>query len=889
VQLYPYALTGHAGIYSAATHTDVNGAFYLDGSALLLVGSVTFDHVTLSLTSVTAAQLHGIYLGASFGAGANLVSTAVQLQFAPHTVRLGGTGLVADLPGRAFWALGVTVGLTADRSFTDAGPYRGLDLEKLADVRGVDLQTMALRRLELRQLRGASLGVRAGGGTFTAAGVARLDFAGSQQRTLRMVRSDAEARALLYASAGRHPWLTHKLQALRLRRDVVAWPDVHAPDTLAIGEEINHMRALSCTPSAIGGSLAAFAGLQLVARRDFELSVHRLDARRVEVTVAPSRIRALGLFACSPFGPQLHLGANHASTVRHSYIFTDLHVPATRAAFERVLAHGAPGIWQPPPLRQAHKQAPHDLARAVRDDTEHLPQGVTRSWVHRIRSDESRLGGGIDVRVIPQRLTPQGWVMALGQHRSRIRETQVVTDGSYTSVAQLYTHRVTHERFFAGCHIHEASGQIRWHRTDAGAMLFDGWSWRVHITLAGKRGPAVARHAVKPLQERLGLQLRPVRLPKNRQTRNVTVTQTLSERVLGLPDDHPSCDAQWLCAARDAGVAPRHVTALRQRLAAARAGPSQAHQASPSGSQAGPAERQAYVLQKFIGHHGLAACAMLLRLTRAQQRAHVHADNPCGEAALAAVRACRLRYGSAPWHDTCPKAVWSRLVQVIAAQQQLTAANRLAEADPFGPTQGPSPMQEALQLAEAELAELLVRNVADRQALRSPLRAQGRTRWPMPFRRSTRRIRQAVDGWLEPADTAALAARAVLQTYQGVALPWDLPHLTERWSAVTAAAKQLQVRLRWLDAADIPLPAGERTEQRRHLQHLLDALEGVAGSGGLVALQTLPPHVRQTLGRKARRSPVAIALHTIPRPLLAALEAAQNASAPQLAHADALA
>jgi hypothetical protein len=873
VILYPYALTGQAGFYHRSSDTNSAGAFYLDGSSLLLVGSETFGGVTLSLTQVTAAHLHGLYLGINFASGGHLINTVLQLQVAPHTVRLGLAGLDADLPNGTFWAIGMMFGLTAHRAAVDGGAYRGLDLEKLAAARQVDLQEHTLRRLELTHLSGQSVTPRVSSGSFRLAGLFRIDFAHSTQTTWRLVRTEAEARALLFEAHGRGFWRRNKLRALGLKPEAVPLAHLDAPQELAIGDEVLQARSYSATPAAIFGNLAVFGGVQTFRRRDREVTVHRLDARRVEVTVSVTRLRNIGAFVCSPFGPELDMGRDVASSLRQSFSI-DISTPEGLAAFGHITSGGAAGRWQPQKLTSNDLRLPEMAAVRVREDRPHLLPEVQRNWVHGVLSREARVGAGIDWRFVPNRLTPKGWVFALGRHYSRICETQIITDGGYTAIADVRTHRIADDRFFAGEHSVEATGQMRWHLDDTGSPLFDGLTWRLHLSLSGARSNAVQRRLAKPLRERFGLSVGAGATPGTRQKQTVTLTQAMPAGGLGLPVDHPGHYVQWWQAGHQAGIHPRHAQTLRRRLAAAEAEatPTRGHASARPDTASDPAARRGAILQDFIAQHGAAACALLYHLNGNERTAHVRADSSTCQNALAAANRCIFQYGDSPLAAQTAAAVWRRFCAVVVAQRQLAVAQREADTSPFAVSAGLHPVQEALSIAEAQLAALLVAPDAVRGAWAQALQALAGRRRRAFWCRDGRRLRHALAGWLAPADEAERQAVAVQRAYQTTALPQGFENLLQRRIQVQAALSAIEARRNWLDTADVPMVAAQRQSQKQRLAAMAGALSGTNGVGGLLPLRTLAPHVCRQLAAEGRRGGLSPAVWKVRRPLIRDLD-----------------
>jgi hypothetical protein len=478
-----------------------------------------------------------------------------------------------------------------------------------------------------------------------------------------------------------------------------------------------------------------------------------------------------------------------------------------------------------------------------------LPEGVERRWWHAVGTTEWRYGLGVDWRLVPYWLTPKGWVMAFGVHKSRIRERQLVTTAESTHLADTRTQTLAQDRLFAGRFVTSATAQLRFAPDAENVPCLDGLTVRAEWRLAGARKRAVQARMLVPMRRRFGLPLPDAAPAQCRQDRSVCLEQEIDPTELGLGQTHPSRHVQWHMAAQQSRLSTRAAAQLLQKLDAidrTAADNAQAQSEAPN--------RRAKAVARFVAREGLGGCAFIYRNACGPRPLQLTSHSSSTDSAIKNADGLALKYPQALQPKTPPAAAFARLRQAIGIQGELVAAAKDVQGDPFLRHDDRAILQERLRDAQTKLAGVTAMSDATMQALAQGVHKARKSAARLFWRRGQTRLKKAIDGLLTPLAPLREQVQALEAQYGQQRMPDTYGPLWARAQAIWATQARLLAYKAWLEAADGPLAPQLRATQAQQVEALLARLGNSAGTTGLWAPASLPPSARLQILSQARLS-----------------------------------
>ena len=552
-------------------------------------------------------------------------------------------------------------------------------------------------------------------------------------------------------------------------------------------------------------------------RGETEISTHRLDDTHYEVVFNPTHLKDVSIYLFSPFGPELDAGGGRATSFRQAYIF-DLSKPEALEAYHEALDGKLP--------TQRHEFIPEDatfkgdqeLATLVNDQNAELPDGVKRLYVHAVRTEESRRGGGAHFGIIPKDFLPSGWTNTWAWHRTYSHERQSITNGDIIDYANSYSTESRRELLWCGMNSDEVAAQQRWSQDDDTPRAFKGLTLECSLLRTCVRGSLHNGNTIDVLNNSLGTQLKYFQRAGAKQQREVDISRTLDGETL----EHLESYAQlW-----NGGMTFSPLQEVRLWTNLTRA----AHDANVSINAVGKMlnnmveaptlKKKAEAVQRFVQANGLAAFGLLNRLLPecADSPLQITSISSSYINALRGEARLRLYYLAPISAEDTPAELKERLKKIEAALASLRSALLDLADDPLINPQERPLLRDHLQAARQRLYALAQVNEADRPALMENLRASHC--WANAQMRGHLRFLNDV-----PALTAH--AEAWARTYAGIPLPCHAQGLLERWEAVYPLALELLDMLNWLREEPALLSAEACAAQRACVERALNHLVGM--------------------------------------------------------------
>lgn len=407
--------------------------------------------------------------------------------------------------------LGVFVGLDADRSITDLG-----------------VQPDGQRRVEVSRTRGRSAFLSPGVfGDIIGLGVR---FGGGKTRTVvyRTSVPPEEAQRLLTEKQGIVGWARDTARGIGFKDDPVIIPDLRAPETLAIGDELVTTTTGELRAGLFIGGLPFRLGAQGRVNGDFEVGVKRLDEHRVSFVVTPRQVRGLMGRIGVPIALDGDLSRVTARAMRQAFVF-DLREPGAREAYARALDGELPG-GIPSADRAADGEDALDLHAAVAAEV--LPAGVERSYAELVHAKRTQMGIGFAVGLWHR----SGPFVGLGQqHVTSENKSEVVTDAGVWTRDVRGTER-RRQLLISGEETRGVFAALKRSTTfderGAATHAFGGLALELRLGDTRVRGMELNGDVIDVLNDAFGLALPPFERAGRKKTREVTVARTLTAEDL---------------------------------------------------------------------------------------------------------------------------------------------------------------------------------------------------------------------------------------------------------------------------------------------------------------------------------------------------------------------
>jgi len=437
----------------------------------------------------------------------------------------------------------------ADGSGIDVGIFVGLDADR--SIKDLGELTGGGRRVEVSRTSGGRAFLSPGvfGDVIGLGG----RFGGGKKKTVTF-RTDLnfdEAQRLLTEKQGVVGWARDTARGAGLQKDPVVMPDLRAPETLAIGDELVTTTSGELRAGLFIGGLPFRVGAQGKMLGDFEVGVKRLDEHRLSFVVTPRRVRGLMGRLGIPIALDGDVSRVAARAMRQAFVF-DLREPSARAAYERALDGELPGgvVVQGSAVQDsaAEESVPVDgdaldLQAVIAE--ERLPKGVDRTYAELIGAKRTQLGIGFAVGLWHR----SGPFVGLGQQRVTTEHKSEVVTGEGVWTRDIRGTERRRQLLISGEETRGVFAALKRSTTfnsDGEAThTFGGLTLELRLGDTRVRGMELNNDVIDVLNESFGLSLPPYGRAGRKRSREVTVARTLS-----------AGDIDALEAARDDNLAP---------------------------------------------------------------------------------------------------------------------------------------------------------------------------------------------------------------------------------------------------------------------------------------------------------------------------------------------
>jgi hypothetical protein len=435
-------------------------------------------------------------------------------------------GRRAGRAGIALWdgGLGASAGFDVTRpdgSGHRVGAFVGIDADRA--IMDLGEQDDGKRRIEVKRTSGGR--VLSSPGVFTDAVGLGFRLGGGKKREViyRTNVTDDDARALLTERQGIVGWARDTARGLGVADDPVTIPDLRAPETLAVGDEVVTTASGELQAGLFVGGLPFRVGAQGRVRGEFEIGVKRLDEHRVSFVVTPRDVTGLMARVGVPIALDGDVSRTSARALRQAFVF-DLREPDARKAYERALDGELPG-GVPGDSKPADDGDALSLRAAI--ESEQLGDGVTRSYAELVEAKRTQVGLGFAVGLWHR----SGPFVGLGQQNvSESAKSEVVTDAGVWTRDVRGTER-RRQLLISGEEKRGVYAALkratlfdeRGEKTDT----FGGLTLQLRLADSRVRGLELNDDVIDVLNDALGLSLAPFSRGGRKKSREVNVRRTL--------------------------------------------------------------------------------------------------------------------------------------------------------------------------------------------------------------------------------------------------------------------------------------------------------------------------------------------------------------------------
>jgi hypothetical protein len=406
-------------------------------------------------------------------------------------------------------ALGVLGTVSGDRKVSDLGPTEGG------------------RRVELSTSRGEGVWLTAGIASPALAAGAYLSLDRSREVTYATTIPDDAAKRELLSGNALSRFADNTLKAFGLKADALKPPPLDQPEKLKVGDELKVAMRGSVTGGLALGAVGMRAGVQASVKGDFELSVKKLSATQVEVTVTPTQVRALQAFLDTPSPLEVDVTKVRARSLSQGFIF-DLSKPEAKAAFEAAITGKLPNA-----LGGLKSASPADAGKLVElARSEPMPPGVQRTFLEGTETTATSAGAGLDFGIL-ERLSG---IAGLSARTTQVSEDRARTDGTHAVVEHSRGIEKRREVLLSGTEGVQVTGSVRtqllFDFAGPAASSFEGLTLTASISDSKVRGDELNDDIIDTLNEKLGLSLPHVERDGRNLSRAVKVEFALSAKDL---------------------------------------------------------------------------------------------------------------------------------------------------------------------------------------------------------------------------------------------------------------------------------------------------------------------------------------------------------------------
>lgn len=822
--LAPYGLVYANAIYLPSVPANLACTLFLDGSASSAQGTFVENGMSNGVGVVLANGLTGLTYNLNVVQGTTLLTLGIQLFFWKDFVRTGAVFVNSIPAAGTFYLVGALGVVAARRNAVDLGEYIGEDATELACAHGIDYARDGMRRIEINQLRAGTLLGRVGGGTFTTALLGRLDVSKGTQLVYRTMVTRQRAHDILFEGHGISQFVRDKLRALRLKKEIMPIPDQHDPDSFKPGDEVIVTKSGSFTVGVVVGNLMVWAGAQLFVRGDVEVAVHKLSDKLMEVTYNPTKIRDGSGYIYSPLGPEIDGGKGGAQSFRQSFVF-DLNEPEGLEAYHAAIDGKLPCQLHKFTSEDATASADQKLRDLVLRENALLPKGVSRSYVHLILAQQSRVGGGAHWGLIPQELLPKRWSVNLAVHSTKVQEQQTITDGHTIDSMDSKSCERRAELVFWGEHTLEVSAQQRWLADETTPRHFQGITLRATLLDSRAHGMGYNRSMIGRINRTFNTDFAKFLLPGKSQSREIDLTRVLHESAVeqlarygALWSQDTSASPLPPISAEDAAVI---VSRVEQIAADTDVSAETIVAMLVAVHDAADTQARATVIQEFARQRGLRGFGVLHRLVPdTAGDLHVATLSSVYTDALHQGDKLTLLYLHPVGSNDLPEDICKRYRDVEGALDQVACALYVLADDDLVPDSQRKILQGRLLTLQQDLIERVQVDPVFVPAVRAYTESK----------LHVRDIDQRMLYFLEPPTAWMTTVEQLLARYQGVPMPRDKAGLLTRYNEVHNVALGLRRRIAWLESTNIFSDA-RRAAQLNAYRRAVQDLEGDIACG----------------------------------------------------------
>lgn len=439
----------------------------------------------------------------------------------------GRKGVGASL---ALWdgGLGASVShdiTRADGSGLELGAFLGLDADRA--ITDLGEQPDGTRRIEVSRTKGG-MGYLSPGAFGSVIGIGgKLGGGRSREVTYRTTVTDDEARTLLHERGGVVGWARDRARGLELADDPVVIPDLRAPETLAVGDEVLTVTSGELKAGLFIGGLPFRLGAQGTLQGDFEVAAKRLDEHHYSLVVTPRDVRGAMTRMGVPIALDGDISRVTAKALRQAFVF-DLREDGARDAWERALDGELPGGTADGATVEAEPDDERD-ALGLREAlaAESLPTGVQRSYLETVHAERRQLGIGFAVGLWHR----SGPFVGLGQQKvTGSHKSEVVTrEGVWTRDVRGTERR--RQLLLSGEETRGVFAAVKratiFGDDGESTSAFGGLELELKLGDSRVRGLELNDDVIAELNEALDLDLQPFTREGRKKSRQVTLRRTL--------------------------------------------------------------------------------------------------------------------------------------------------------------------------------------------------------------------------------------------------------------------------------------------------------------------------------------------------------------------------